>query len=238
MASSATLAKSLDKLDSKLKNPVTIYNEALAKLGVGDARTKVQALKTQLYNTEGMMSKVSDDVTSRTANSLVTDAQRRRLVGAEQEPLARSIGDIGRALQPEQELLASLLQQGQLQSDLTYRGMRDKRGDLFSRYKVALELERIREEKKRYAQQRADALRREREAKARAASGGGGGGRGRSSGGGGGTDWVAMVKQARKEAGGDKGWGATYDYMRKHFGYDFAPRGSKADQAFHKVFGK
>ncbi len=64
-----------------------------------------------------------------------------------------------------------------------------------------------------------------------------GGGRS-SSGGGGRTDWVAAIQQARARAGGDKGWGATYDYLRGQLGYDFAPRGSAADQAFHQVFGR
>jgi hypothetical protein len=66
--------------------------------------------------------------------------------------------------------------------------------------------------------------------------GGGGGysGGGSSSGA---TDWVRVINEARQKAGGDKGWGATYDYLRNQMGYDFAPRGSAADQAFHQVFG-
>ena len=77
-------------------------------------------------------------------------------------------------------------------------------------------------------------------------AGGSGGGGGSSSGasgsaaGGsssGATDWVRVINEARQKAGGDKGWGATYDYLRNQMGYDFAPRGSAADQAFHQVFG-
>jgi len=71
-------------------------------------------------------------------------------------------------------------------------------------------------------------------AAARSYSGGGGGSAARSSG----TDWVKVIQEARQRAGGDKGWGATYDYLRGQLGIDFAPRGSAADQAFHQVFGR
>ena len=51
-------------------------------------------------------------------------------------------------------------------------------------------------------------------------------------------DWNSMILQARARAGGDKGWGDTYKYLRDQLGYDFAPQGSAADEAFHSVFGR
>ena len=94
-----------------------------------------------------------------------------------------------------------------------------------------------REEQARQAEANRQAqLQAAREAAARQSysrGGGGGGGGGGSSK----TDWRSVILQARDRAGGDKGWGATYDYLKGQLGYEFAPRGSAADEAFHAVFG-
>lgn len=68
-------------------NPTAVYNQVTSSLGIPDARTRVQALQTNLVNSQNAINAVDPSVTGRTQNSVVTEAQRERLVNMEKAPL-------------------------------------------------------------------------------------------------------------------------------------------------------
>lgn len=80
------LASQISQLDASY-NPTDVYNKVTTSLGIPDARTRVQALSKNLVDTQNAINAVDPSVTARTSGALVTEAQRGRLVTAEQQPL-------------------------------------------------------------------------------------------------------------------------------------------------------
>lgn len=238
-ANSAEALNELQSFQASRANPLDIYNKATTDLGVQDVRGRVGSLRGTLLNTENLLNQVEGSVTGRTQGSLVTEAQRQRLANLERQPLAAQYGQQSKSLANEQASLSDLLNQAQQRSGMEFQGLQTREQSLRDVYNSLFQREqeqRRREEADRaFAEQQRqynESLRLQREAAARASSrsyGGGGGG-------GAGTDWVRVIREAQQKAGGDKGWGATYDYLRQRMGYDFAPTGSAADQAFWTVF--
>jgi len=182
MATSAQIAQQLANYDSKRKSSADYVNEAMLQHGVPEIRSRVSGLRTTLANTENALNSVDPSVTGRTSRSLVTEAQRSRIVNKEREPIAAQYGDQSRALSnesanmSEQMKAAQLLAEGQI-SDYTIG-----RSALQSRYSdtVASETEqRRRQESDRafsFQQQQAEKDYRLRLQIANKPSGGGGGG--------------------------------------------------------------
>lgn len=245
MAANSTEAlNELQQFQASRANPLDIYNKATTDLGVQDVRGRVGSLRGTLLNTENLLNQVEGSVTGRTQGSLVTEAQRQRLANLERQPLAAQYGQQSKSLANEQASLSDLLNQAQQRSGMEFQGLQAREQSLRDVYNSMFQREqeqRRREEADRaFAEQQRqynESLRLQREAADRAARASASS-RSYGGGGGGGTDWVRVVREAQQRAGGDKGWGATYDYLRSQMGYDFAPRGSAADQAFHAVFGR
>lgn len=248
-ANSQEALQQLQQFQSSRANPLDIYSKATQDLGVGDVRGRVTGLRNTLLNTENLLNQVEGSVTGRTQGSLVTEAQRQRLANLERQPLAAQYGQQSKGLANEQATLSDLLNQAQQRSSMEFQGLQTKEQSLRDVYNSMFQREqeqRRREEADRaFAEQQRqynESLRLQREAanraaRAEAAARASASASSRSSGGGS-TDWVRLVREAQQRADGDKGWGATYAYLRSQLGYDFAPRGSAADQAFHAVFGR
>lgn len=252
-ANSQEALQQLQQFQSSRANPLDIYSKATQDLGVGDVRGRVTGLRNTLLNTENLLNQVEGSVTGRTQGSLVTEAQRQRLANLERQPLAAQYGQQSKGLANEQATLSDLLNQAQQRSSMEFQGLQTKEQSLRDVYNSMFQREqeqRRREEADRaFAEQQRQAdrafaeqqrqynaslqLQREAAARARASASASS-----LSSGGGSTDWVRLVREAQQRADGDKGWGATYAYLRSQLGYDFAPRGSAADQAFHAVFGR
>lgn len=124
--SSADIQSAFSKFQASKKNPLDVYNDAVNQLGVGDVRTRVQNLRTQLLNTENLLNGVDGSVTGRTQGSLVTEAQRQRLVNLERAPIMQDYGKMSGSLNNENATLSDLLGQAQSQSQLAVQGASDR----------------------------------------------------------------------------------------------------------------
>ncbi len=120
MATSAELAAQISQYDANKKSSADILNAAMAQYGVPEIRTRVAGLRTTLGNTETALNNVDPSVTGRTSRSLVTEAQRSRIVANERAPIAAQYGDQSKALTTEsanltdQQQAANTLAQGQI----------------------------------------------------------------------------------------------------------------------------
>jgi len=176
------------------RNPLDIYNEALSRLGIGDARTRVTGLRQSLLDTENLIRNVEGDVGQRTSEKIVSQAQKNRLVAQEQNPLAQQAGVLGRNLEMESANVKDILSQGTAESEMEYRFQTDQRGAMMDQLKTAIgrsdnaadreqwqksydQLERKQQEEARMAREKFDYQKgQDAIANARASSGGGGGG--------------------------------------------------------------
>lgn len=187
------------------ENPVDIYNRALNELGMSDARTRVTKIRQQLFNTENLLANVEGDVSARTQDSLVTENQRRRLVGSEQAPLVTQTDTLGRNLGGALEDYGMITDEASMQAKLDFEGQQAQRQSLMERLQDKIAQSKSKEEKRRWQaefnrlkkkdaeakrefdktfelQQQRLALEKQRLSKASASSGGSSGGGGGSGG--------------------------------------------------------
>lgn len=169
-----------------MSNPLDLYNQQTTNLGVGDVRGRVNSLNTTLLNTENALNQVDPSVTGRTQGSLVTEAQRNRLVNLERQPIAAQYGQQSNQLNTQQANLRDLLGQASNMSNLEMQGQQNKLqalGDIynkeFTRQQTA-EVARLQAEAVAYQKEQdritRDFNERQLRQQSRASSGGGGGG--------------------------------------------------------------
>lgn len=230
-----------------MANPLDLYNKQVQELGVGDVRNRVSSLNQTLLNTENALNQVDPSVTGRTQGSLVTEAQRQRLVNLERQPLATQYGQQSRQLESQQGNLRDLLGQASQQSSLQYQGQQQNLQNLANTYNMAFEREKTNRLQQIEAEQRAfereqaawERQYKERELAAQIqaarsrASGGGGRGGGKTPNV---DDAVALVNSLRTSGRyGDSGYGAIAEALRQR-GYDIS-RDSVFDRGLRKAFG-
>lgn len=127
MANSAQLASKIAAYDKNRKSSADIMNEAMKQYGVPEIRGNVANLRTTIANTENALNAVDPSVTGRTSRSLVTEAQRSRIVNNERAPIAEQLTGQGRALSTEsanlteQQRAAETLAQGRINDYTTGR---------------------------------------------------------------------------------------------------------------------
>jgi hypothetical protein len=127
MPTSAEVAQQLAKYDANKKSSADVLNSAMTQFGVPEIRQRVAGLRTTLGNTENALNNVDPSVTGRTSRSLVTEAQRSRIVNKEREPIAAQYGQQSRALGDEsanlseQSRAAQMLAEGQMNDYTTGR---------------------------------------------------------------------------------------------------------------------
>lgn len=96
-----------------------ILKDSEVRLGVPKAAERKAGLRTAITNTENLIRAVEPSVSGRTGGSLVTEAQKSRLIGLERAPLDEAFREQSRAYEGEsaleQELRARALQESQLQ---------------------------------------------------------------------------------------------------------------------------
>lgn len=131
------LASQISALDQGY-NPTDTYNKITTQLGIPDARTRVQALQSNLLNTENAIRAVDPNVTARTSGSLVTEAQRGRLVNMEKAPLTDTYSQQNQAYGTEQNNLGQLNTQAQQQASLAESSYKNKRQSLADQLSTAL----------------------------------------------------------------------------------------------------
>jgi hypothetical protein len=140
----------LTNFDKTAKDPLSVYNDALAKLGIADARTRVQSTKQQLMNTENLLRNVEGSVSGRTQNSLVTEAQKQRLVAMEQAPLNEAMRIQGQNFDLASGDYNRIMGEGKVQSDLFIQGQAQKRQALIDRLEIARDNAKTAEDRRRW----------------------------------------------------------------------------------------
>lgn len=170
----AALASQISALDSSY-NPTDTYNKITTQLGIPDARTRVQALQSNLVNTQNAIKAVDPGVTARTSNSLVTEAQRGRLVNMETAPLTSTLSDQNQAFGTQNGQLQDLLGQATTQAGLAESAYKDKRTSLADQLTTALQQQAAAEAKAQADRTFAENQRQFNVSSAQKASGSGGG---------------------------------------------------------------
>lgn len=140
MADVNALAGQISALDQGY-NPTDVYNKITTQLGIPDARTRVQALQSNLLDTENAIRAVDPNVTARTSGSLVTEAQRGRVVNMEKAPLTDTYSQQNQSYGKEQGLLAELSGQATTQAGLAESSYKNKRQSLADQLTLALKQE-------------------------------------------------------------------------------------------------
>jgi len=143
------LARQIAEVD-KGYNPTEVYNTVTAQLGIPDARARVQGLQTQLLNSENAIKAVDPSVTGRTSGSLVTEAQRQRLVNMEREPLVGAYNDQSKSFGIQQDALKSLLGEADTKIGLAESGYKNKRQSLADQLDYALKQQQANESKRQF----------------------------------------------------------------------------------------
>jgi hypothetical protein len=156
---SASVYGELVNFDKTAKAPVDIYNEALSSLGISDARTRVNTLRGELTNTEGLLKNVEGNVSQRTSNALVTEAQRQKLVTSERQPLVEQTDILGRNLTNATSNVNDIENQAKTKADLTFTGQQAQRGAIESRYNAAVGKEKAAEAKRQWEAEQAEKTR-------------------------------------------------------------------------------
>lgn len=131
------LAGQISTLDQSY-NPTDTYNKITTQLGIPDARTRVQALQSNLLNTQNAINAVDPGVTARTSGQLVTEAQRGRLVNMEKAPLTTTAGTQSQDLNQANNNLNSLTGQAGQQATLAESNYKTKRQSLADQLSAAI----------------------------------------------------------------------------------------------------
>jgi acetyl/propionyl-CoA carboxylase alpha subunit len=108
---SAALAAQIADYDSKRVNSTDALNKALTTYGVPEIRNTVSGLRSTVANTTNALNQVDPSVTGRTSGSLVTEAQRSRIVNNERAPIAQQLQAQGGQLSDQQQALKDALDQ-------------------------------------------------------------------------------------------------------------------------------
>jgi len=124
----------IQSFDSSRANPTDVLNQSNQQFGVDQSRQRLVGLRGAIMGTENLLKSVDPSVTGRTSNSLVTEAQRSKMVQNERAPIADQYSEQQGALQNENANYNDL--QGQAAKDAQLRLTADdtKRNSLQSLY--------------------------------------------------------------------------------------------------------
>lgn len=180
MDSKGALAE-LKSFQGSRKGAGDYYTQFQNELGVGDAQTRSNDIRSQIRNTEGALRGVNASVAGRTRGNLVTEAQRARLEGLERAPIAQELGTLSGTLADEQQNYRDLLGQATTRAGQAYQTDADKLASLESNYGKLYQQERdaeaadqwrrkFEEDNRQFAEQMAESRRSTDAMKARIAS--------------------------------------------------------------------
>lgn len=75
-----------------------LLDQQEAAAGIPEMKKVQGTLQSQVYSLEDSLRRVEPDISARSNNSIVTESQRRGMVGAAQKPLVENLGWIGQSL--------------------------------------------------------------------------------------------------------------------------------------------
>lgn len=161
--SSQEALSQLQTFQSSRRKPQDVLRERETQLGVPTSQQRLVGLRGAISNTENLIKNVDPSVSGRTQGSLVTEAQKSRLINMEREPLASQFTEQNRALEGEtanmNELSRRALQDAQLQisaDDAQQNSLQGLYGMLYQREQD----ETARREREAAERQQADYLKR------------------------------------------------------------------------------
>lgn len=91
----------LQSFQSSRRKPQDVIREQEQQLGLPSAQQRQIGLRAAIGNTENLLRNVDPSVSGRTQGSLVTEAQKQRLVAMEREPISDQFREQSRALEGE-----------------------------------------------------------------------------------------------------------------------------------------
>lgn len=129
------------------------------QVGLPSARERQMGLRAAISNTENLLRNVDPSVTGRTQGSLVTEAQRSKIVQNERQPYAEQFREQSRALEGETANLADLSSRAMSGTQMALGEQSAQERQLQELYQTLYGREQAEEEKRRWEQQQAEARR-------------------------------------------------------------------------------
>lgn len=148
MDSSANYLKQYQDFTNSRLTPEAYVKKYSAELGADKAKESVNAARGVVRSTQDTLKAVPDSVSGRTSGSLVSDAQRSRLVQNEVAPLNEALAGQSEAYNDANIDYKDVLSQVQNRTALGLQGDETKSSSLMDLYKTAAEAERAAEQKR------------------------------------------------------------------------------------------
>lgn len=86
------------KLASSQPLPLDLYTKLEESAGIPQLKTTQKTIQGQIYDLEDTLRRVEPDITARSGQSIVTEAQRRGMVTETEKPLIENLGWLGQSL--------------------------------------------------------------------------------------------------------------------------------------------
>ena len=194
MPTSQEILGQLQAFQGSRRKPQDVLAAEENRLGVSGVRQRQAGLRGAIMNTENLLKNVDPSVTGRTQGSLVTEAQRTKMVANERAPIADQFTEQSRALEGESANLENLTREASTAAQLALGQDDQQLNYLQNLYGTIYQQERDTAERNEQIRQFNENLTLQKAAEARAAkaASGGGGLYGLGSGGGGGTSTPAQ----------------------------------------------
>lgn len=104
------------------EDPLAIYQRLSDEAGIPGLQSASKTLSGQINNLEDRLALVEPDIAARSRESLVTEAQKRALIGEAQKPINEQLGKFGTALGRIRQGIGDALQGIGTQTGLTLQG--------------------------------------------------------------------------------------------------------------------
>src|SRR5690606_30305321 len=156
MDSSANYLKQYQDFTNNRLTPEAYVKKYSAELGADKAKESVAAARGVVRSTQDTLKAVPDSVSGRTSGSLVTDAQRSRLVRNEVAPLNEALAGQSEAYNDANVDYKDILSQVQNRTALGLQGDETRANSVMELYKAAAQKEKEEEERRRWEAQLAE----------------------------------------------------------------------------------
>lgn len=83
------------------------YTRLRTEAGIPGLEEQLGVFKTEVYKTRDLLDRLEEDITSRITGTMTTEAQRRRMVAAEEVPLQTTLARLGTGMAPIAERLTT-----------------------------------------------------------------------------------------------------------------------------------
>jgi hypothetical protein len=135
------------------RNPMDYLRDSETRLGLPSSRQRLEGLRGAIGNTENLLRGVDPSVTGRTQGSLVSEAQRQRMVNLEREPLGEQFREQSRALEGETSTIEDLARRSLSEAQLGIGEQESQQKSLESLYSTLFQREQEEEQKRRWQEE-------------------------------------------------------------------------------------